>query len=202
LDLWRPLDALFVATKKKGPPPKFNTLDSLVIILIFYKSDLGFETLGALLEVKKTTLEDTISRIRPLLYTVLQNKWLGNLPRPKSLTGPLPHVALLLDSTTVEVFRPTGRFEEAKKYWDGHHGVYGLKKEVAIMPSKPHFALFIQKGRVGSIHDFEILKETQGSYHQYLTKTPQEAQALNQDPHLLWEWHVILVTKAQPRQLL
>jgi len=46
LGLWRPLDALYVARKKKGPPPKFNTLDSLVICLIFYKSDLGFETLS------------------------------------------------------------------------------------------------------------------------------------------------------------
>jgi len=143
--------------------------------------------------VKKSTLEDTIQRIRPLLYVTLENKWLSNLPRPKPLTGPLSHVALLLDSTTIEVYRPTGRFEESKKYWDGHHGLYGLKKEVAIMAAKPHFALFIQKGR-GSIHDFEVLKETQASYHQYLRKTPEEA--------LSGELLAIPVTKADQIPLL
>jgi hypothetical protein len=42
-------------------------------------------------------------------------------------------VALLIDSHTTQTFKPEGLFEESNIYWDGHHGVYGLKNEVAII---------------------------------------------------------------------
>jgi hypothetical protein len=71
------------------------------------------------------------------------------------------HVALLGDSTSLEVYRP-GRFEEAKAYWDGKNGIYALKKEVCVMASPPHFAMFASKAFLGSTHDYYL------NYREYL----------------------------------
>lgn len=92
-----------------------------------------------------------------------------------------PYIALDVDSTSLEVFRPTGRFEEVKSYWDAKNCIYALKKEVAVMASAPHYALFVQKGYPGSVHDYTIFKESYNSYAEYLRKTTQEKQALLAD---------------------
>ncbi len=62
------------------------------------------------------------------------------------------------------MYRPKGRFEEAKIYWDEKNAIYALKKECAVLAAKPHYCIFIQKGQVGSKHDYKIFKVT-GRYH-------------------------------------
>ena len=44
----------------------------------------------------------------------------------------------------MEVYCLKTRFEEAKVYFDGENKIYGLKKEVAVLAQKPHFALSFQ----------------------------------------------------------
>ena len=77
------------------------------------------------------------------------------------------------------------------------NNIYGIKKEVAIMAQPPYYCLFAQKGHIGSIHDFQILKvnfiyqifefkfieikKTHESYHEYLVKTPEEMEMVPQD---------------------
>ena len=85
-----------------------------------------------------------------------------------------PYIGLLVDSTSIQVQKPKARFEEAKIYWDGKNHMYTLKKEVAVMVSNPHYCLFLQKGVVGSKHDYEYLKTTFHSYIRYLQKTSEE----------------------------
>lgn len=55
-----------------------------------------------------------------------------------------PHVALLVDSTTISINKPISTFSEAKVFWDGKNHTYGIKKEVAVSASKPHYAVFVQ----------------------------------------------------------
>jgi len=96
------------------------------------------------------------------------------------------HVALLGDSTSLEVYRP-GRFEEAKAYWDGKNGIYALKKEVCVMASPPHFAMFASKAFLGSTHDYSHHKSNYREYLPYLKKTAQEKRALTEDnQHDFW----------------
>ena len=62
-------------------------------------------------------------------------------PRPKPLDSNYPYIGLLVDSTFIEVYRPRGRFEEAKIYFDAKNGIYALKKKVAVSASP--YACFI-----------------------------------------------------------
>lgn len=65
---------------------------------------------------------------------------------------------MCVDTTSQEVYRPKGRFEEAKHYWDAKNHIYALKKQVAVMAHEPHYALFLSPGVVGSQHDYTTFK--------------------------------------------
>lgn len=82
---------------------------------------------------------------------------------------------------TWETFRPRGRFEEQKVYWDGKNNIYGLKKEVGVMAAEPHYALLSSKGHVANTHDYQIHKETYRSYVPYLEKLTEERAMLPMD---------------------
>ncbi|KAL6054116.1 Conserved oligomeric Golgi complex subunit 3 [Balamuthia mandrillaris] len=134
-----------------------------------------------------TTVEAAINRIRPILLEVLEDRWWqGNRRRPIPLMdedetlSQYAHIALLVDSTSVEVFRPNNSlFEEGKHYFDGKNRIYALKKEVAVMASPPHFALFSFPGAPGARHDYSILKEHYSAYIPYLTKSAQETAMIH-----------------------
>ena len=103
-------------------------------------------------------------------FPFLRKRWQPK-PRPKPLDSSYPYIGLLVDSTSIEVYRPRGRFEEAKTYFDAKNGIYALKKEVAVSASPPHYALLAQ---VGSIHDYTTFKSNYECYLDYLLKTPEE----------------------------
>ena len=122
--------------RRRGPLPKITFTDSLLILLIFYKTALEIDELAALLGYSPSTLQASINRMRPILLDCLQNEWLANPRRPQPLHNThVPYVGLLADSVSIEVFRPRAHFSEAKVYWDGKNRIYALKKEVAVMTS-------------------------------------------------------------------
>src|ERR1700733_14903890 len=116
-------------------------------------------------------------------FPFLRKRWQSK-PRPKPLDSNYPYIALLIDSTSLEVYRPRGRFEEVKTYFDAKNCIYALKKEVAVSASPPHYALFVQKAEVGSMHDYAIFKSNYQYYLNYLMKTPEEKNLINSDAQL------------------
>jgi len=93
----------------------------------------------------------------------------------------------------MEVFRPRGRFEEAKIYFDGKNKIYAIKKEVAVLAYPPYYGLFFQKGQVGSKHDYSVFQGTHSNYSAFLKKTPREQVELGGDRDSRW---AILLDKA------
>jgi hypothetical protein len=175
IDFYQRALPIYAKARKRGPLPKYTLLDSIFLLLAFYKSGMDFPTLGALLAVKPATLQATISRVRPILLETLTEKWWNNRIRPTPLDDvPFPHAALLIDSTSLQVYRPTGLFGEAKAFFDGKNYIYAMKKEVAIQAAEPHYILFSQKGVAGAAHDYTIHKGATSSYDRYLMKTTEE----------------------------
>ena len=78
-------------------------------------------------------------------------------PQPLNTTN-YPQVALAVDSSSQEVYRPKGRFEEAKSYWDAKNHIYALKKQVAVLACEPHYAMFSHPAVIGSKHDYTTFK--------------------------------------------
>jgi hypothetical protein len=137
----------FIAThRQRGPRPKVGWADALIIYLVWAKTAMKLDELAAFLRLKPATLEKTIARIRPVLFDTLYSRWWASRRRPRTLQNTnYPYIALLCDSTSIEVFRPKTRFEEAKQYWDEKNSIYAIKKEIAVCASAPHYALFSQK---------------------------------------------------------
>ena len=128
----------------RGPKGKIRHLDALFCTLFWYKSGLTYDEVSALFHFKVKTLISAMEIVPPILLKTLRSRW-RVLPRPIPLSGKtFPYIDLLVDTTTMEFYRPKTRFEEAKVYFDGENKIYGLKKEVAVLAQKPHFALSFQ----------------------------------------------------------
>ena len=187
LNLWHKVEPKIGAHRRRGPRPKVSYLDSMIILLIFYKSALDFDHIAAFINKKSNTIVNAINRIRPLVLEALTESWWSQRRRPVPVPeSDYPHIGLLIDSTSLQVFRPKGRFEEAIAYYDGKNKMYALKKEVAVMATEPHFALFSSDGFVGSKHDYSYFVENYAVYLDYLKKTTEEKRALLNDRHAFW----------------
>jgi len=175
------------SVKRRGPPPKSSWMDALLCYLIWARSASQFADLAAKVQMTESRVEDNIARVRPLLNATLQATWWKERVRPEPLVGTdFPHVAVLIDSTTIQVFRPKAPFEEAKIYWDGKNKLYGVKAEVVVTAMKPHYCMFASRHTVGSIHDYERHKQLYSDYLPYLVKTPREVQSLPNDHPRFW----------------
>lgn len=198
LDIGRCLIPSVQRRRKRGAPPRLSWLDHVLLLIVVYVLGMNsfpmlneianfllglpVDEIAMRLDLPGTTASDAIKRIRPILLEVLKKRWWANRNRPVPLEHEdYPFIGLIADSTSIEVFRPRGRFEEAKIYYDGKNRIYALKKEIAVMAAPPHYALFSASGEIGSTHDFTIHKEIYSGYVDYLKKTRQEKALLPSD---------------------
>jgi len=173
----------FAQLRSRGANPAIDGLDSIILLLHWLKTGLDFKTIAANSGYGETATRSAIMRAKDALFGLLIEKWWAEpLVRPVPLEGTAyPFIGLVCDSTSTEVFRPAGRFEEAKVYWDGKNKIYALKKEVAVLACSPHYAIFSGPAFVGSEHDYSFFKKGFQKYKDYLTKTPQEKHQMARD---------------------
>lgn len=117
------------------------------------------------------------------------------LPRPtEDLDRHFARAGLLVDTTTIECFRPKARFAEAKVYFDGHNWIYGLKAEIAVTAARPHFCVVTTPHSPGSFDDYAIHKRYYRIYLDYLAKTEEELSFEDDSPNQP-NWAVIVDKK-------
>lgn len=180
------------ANRRRGPRPKSSLMDSLLCYLWWAHTGLDYGSLATVFHLKEGRFEDNINRVRPMLLSALRKRWIEPRPRPQPLMDTAyPFVGLLVDSTTVHTFMPKKPFDEAKIYFDGKNGIYGLKKEVGVMAHSPHYALFFTPKQVGSMHDYTIHKNHFAQYLEYLEKEPDESVVLATD-HASSSWAALM----------
>src|SRR6185369_15166002 len=120
-----------------------------------------------------------IDRVRPILHSALLARWSQLVGRPiADPDRPFPHAALIIDGHSTECFRPRGRYEEVKHYFDGKNRIYALKTEVAIAAHRPHFFVTSCPHYAGSTHDYAMHKREYRRYLPYLRKHQAEAGIL------------------------
>lgn len=188
LSMYQELSPYLPTLRRRGPAPICSNADALLYLLVWMKLALDYGRFSHIVKVKDGRLRDAIVRIKGPLFEMLHNKWWNQRRRPVPLDNTeFPHIALLIDNTSIEVYHPKVPFDDAKSYWDVHNSIYALKKEVGIMASAPHYALFSQPKRIGGIHDYTELKETYCSYLEYLQKTVDEhTLLLTDEPNASW----------------
>jgi hypothetical protein len=160
---------------KKGCKSNISDMGAFLAYLILAKRGMGYDTLATFLKMTTSSLIRALERVTPVLYEILKSRWWNDRKRPTPLIqSNFRYIALCADSTSIEINRPKGRFEEVKNYYDAKNKIYALKKECAVMASPPYYCLFSQRAVTGSTHDFNILKSTYQSYVSYLTKRNDE----------------------------
>ena len=187
LELHYEMQPHWAAASGRGKKPSISKLDSLVLLLLFYKTGMDMDKLAAFISRKNTCVRNAIERTRGILLATLRKKFLTELPHPKPPILPgFTNVGILLDSTSIEVCRHRTDFFNSKVFWDTKNHMYARKKEVAVSPQPPYMALFIRKSEPGSVHDFAMFKEASDRYKPYLQKTPTERE-LNLDGPETWQ---------------
>lgn len=182
LDLYQTMQPFIADAGARGPKCKSSMMDQLLCYLVWAKLGLEYDKLGAQFKIKKGRFQQNVDRIRPILNATLRFRWWTPRERPVvDVNSDFPHVALLIDSHTSHTYRPKTKFGEAKIYWDGHHKVYGMKNEVAIAATAPHFCHFVQQSEVGSLNDYQDFKNHWQLYMEYLHKQIDESLALQGD---------------------
>jgi len=172
----------FIKNRAKGPAPLICNLDALILLLHWLKTGAEFAQVALLSGYGESAVRTAISRAKEAVFEMLEERWWLQRRRPVPLERtPHPYIGLLCDSTSIEVFRPMCRFDEAKVYWDGKNKIYALKKEVCVMASPPHYALFTSPKFYGSEHDYSQFKKNYEKYSRYLHKSPAEAHQVPRD---------------------
>ena len=88
-------------------------MDALLAYLVLVKTGMDYETLATFLKMSTSSLIRALDRIAPVLQQTLKNRWWNDRKRPVTLTTTsFPYIALCADSTSIEINRPKGRFEE------------------------------------------------------------------------------------------
>ncbi|OAF72106.1 hypothetical protein A3Q56_00101 [Intoshia linei] len=71
---------------------------------------------------------------------MLIQKWWDKRRRPTFLSGRYLYIGLVVDNTSIQVYRPQCTECDRKRMCDGKHKFNALKKEVGVMAFKPHYA--------------------------------------------------------------
>eukprot|EP01105_Mastigella_eilhardi_P016058 TRINITY_DN3680_c0_g1_i15.p1 TRINITY_DN3680_c0_g1~~TRINITY_DN3680_c0_g1_i15.p1 ORF type:complete len:313 (+),score=26.10 TRINITY_DN3680_c0_g1_i15:100-1038(+) len=172
---------------RRGKKPSISTLDT-VFIYVLVETGLDLTKLAAVIHRSESVVKSAVDRVRGPINVVLRRTWFENRRRHvPDLGSSEPQVAIATDAVPFAVGKPHVRFEESKIYWDQHHGLYALKKEVSVLCNPPHYCVFAFPGFVGSRHDFaEYSQNAEARYAEYLKKTQAEITAFPQFPSLYW----------------
>jgi hypothetical protein len=172
----------------QGKPPKLTWIDSILVLLMYYKSGSDLNELSGFIKIPSSTLLKAINRVRHLVHLVLSEKYTNNRKRPQPFeNATFPYVALGFDHTTFEIQKPVGKFRENKVYFDKKNKIYGMKKGIAIQSNSPNYALFITNAIPGSVHDSQDLKHNCHTMLPYLRKTADEVNLIPHDAdHPYW----------------
>jgi hypothetical protein len=183
VSLFNLLQPHIVTIRTPGCRPCSSYLDMLLCYLMWARLGLDYAVLAvAIGDITANRVEDNINRIRPILKSALSEKWFDSPLRPLPLRdSPFPHCALIVDSHTTACYRPKARFGEAKIYWDGKNRVYGIKTEVAVRATAPHYCVAVSRHEPASKHDYEIHKSQFHNYLNYLLKLPDEVPMVLSD---------------------
>ncbi len=174
--------------RKRGPMPKSSLSDALLCYLVYFHIDADQPTLAKTLGIGPAQFTGNLERVRAILNAALNEKWPRMAPNPLEDDGrPMYEIGLLIDTSTVESFRPKGRFGEVKHYFNAHEKVYGLKFEIAVTSARPHVCIRVSPHRPAGIDDYTIHKAEYQNYLQYLQKNAEERRlSQGKDDALYW----------------
>lgn len=128
-----------IAESGRGRKTPYSPLQRLIILLTFLKNYPSYSFIGSIFNAKANSIETVI---RKTAITIRQSL-MDHFVRPMSkrdqvqvgILSEVPEVALIVDCSVQQCFRPTGAFAEAKSNYSGKHEMYCWKREFGHLPN-------------------------------------------------------------------
>lgn len=147
---------------KKGRKSHISLKDGILLYIIRLCTGATYEILASDFGVKDpSTIYRICERIEESLCQAVKKKYFlpikkGEQSRLGINCSEFPEVALIVDSTLQPCYRPSLSFNDAKVFYSGKHGTYGLKKETAHLPDGR--IAFAFDHLPGSLHDISLFR--------------------------------------------
>jgi hypothetical protein len=153
---------------KKGRKPQITLKDAVLLYLMRLKTGVTYELLAADFNIKNaSSIFRVCERIENPLHQSLCTKYFMKIGKTQQLNlgikcSEFPEVALIVDSTFQPCYRPSLSFNDAKVFFSGKHGTYGIKKETAHLPDGRIAMTFPHVP--GSMHDVTLFRTHLNTY--------------------------------------
>jgi hypothetical protein len=166
---------------KRGPKSKLLVTDILFCILYIYAHGITLKCLAHEHFLPLSTFSRQINWMKISLSEYFRERFRPEqfLYSPDQNTNAFKHVALIIDSTSIKIPRPSGTWAESIQYWDGKNEIYALKVEIAITNTVKPVAIFISPSYPGSHHDSNIHRKFSKCYDKFLQIQPQHYHLLH-----------------------
>ena len=147
---------------KKGRKSNVSLKDGVLIYIIRLCTGATYELLASDFSIKDpSTIYRICERIEEPLWQAVKKKiFLPMRKGEQSKCGincsEFLEAALIVDSILQPCYRPSLSFNDAKVFYSGKHGTYGLKKETAHLPDGR--IAFAFEHVPGSLHDISLFR--------------------------------------------
>jgi len=153
---------------KKGRKSQISIKDACLLYIIRLCTGTTYEILASDFGIKEaSTIYRICERIEEPLYQAVKSKFFMKIGKKEQTNlgiscAEFPEVGLIVDSTFQHCFRPNLSFNDAKVFFSGKHGAYGLKKETAHIPDG-RIAISFEHSP-GSVHDVTLFRSHLATY--------------------------------------
>lgn len=180
-----------------GPGRRIRDLKCrLIVYLVWLTSGWTIKRLALLLKMKRATVQRSIDYMMSGLTDSLTAKYIPASREDiklKTRFQYFPEAIGAVDSTIVEILKPTDR-DLDKKYYSGKHHYHGVKAQVLVSPDG--YAIHIAPLKPGKRHDSRIFRKS--GLDKFLEKRGKGKRSGAEHPQILCDAGYIGLTDIYP----
>jgi hypothetical protein len=117
---------------RRGRVCSLTPFDDLALYLLFLSTTESQERISILTKIDASVICKSLSRIRPVLQSVLRNRQPKKPDWVYDNNILFPECPYIVDGTSIKIPKPHD-YKYAKKYYNKHHGIYCMNVEVVMM---------------------------------------------------------------------
>lgn len=166
----------------RGKKNKVKAKDAFMMALCVLKHYSHWDKHALDFNLKTSTFEKMIMKMfsiieHPLCDLLIQPVTMAKQRAKGNLFTNYPYALYATNVKFQPSHRPSGRFQEQKRYFSGKHKLYGLKIEASV--AYPGYCVDLSMHHPGSTSDFTIFSGRQDVHREMLAKT--DAEQLRED---------------------
>jgi hypothetical protein len=161
----------------RGRKPQVKAMDALLMTICVLKHYQNWDKHALDFGMKTPTFEKMVHKVLLLIEPILKEKYIKTVSMATQRQGGrtfrnFPYALYATDVRFQPGNRPSGRFDEQRRYYSEKHKLYGFKTEVSV--AYPGVAVLVSGHVQGSVHDFTLFSSRIEVHRRYLCKSAEE----------------------------